>query len=116
MAERLDPLEAQRPPRPPAAPLRYTLLGLAIFLAGSALSFFLFTVILVLAAPSRNTPLGILGVFVLIAGSGLSTSLALVQYQRRVNRWRLSQLGPARGEVFNNGRGGPPGDGQADAD
>jgi hypothetical protein len=109
----LDPLEAMRPPDPPRPPFRFALAGVGVFLLGSLLSYFLFTVILVLAAPSRNTALGILGVFLLVAGSGTSTTLAIVLYQRLSMRWRERQLPAALGGVFSgdwrSGDGDRPG-------
>ncbi|MFA7332216.1 MAG: hypothetical protein WC326_14195 [Candidatus Delongbacteria bacterium] len=100
MSEHLDPLEANLPPAPPRPPLRFALVGLAVFLTGTALSYFLFTVTLVLAAPSRNTALGILGVFLMVAGSGISSTLALVLYHRLGTRWQERQLQASQGGVF----------------
>lgn len=100
MSDELDPLEANLPPAPHRPPLRFALAGVGVFLTGTALSYFLFTVTLVLAAPSRNTALGILGVFLMVAGSGISSTLALVLYHRLSTRWLQRQLHDSQSGVF----------------
>lgn len=103
--DELDPLEANLPPALPPPPFRYTVGGVAIFLAGSLLSFFLFAVLMVLGIDGRSRALLVLAAVVLVLGSGVSTSLAIAWTHRKRVQWQADQLAASRGQVF---RSGPP--------
>jgi len=98
----LDPLETNLPPAPPRPPFRYTLGGVAIFLAGSLLSFFLFAVLMVLGIDGRSRLLIVVAAFVLMLGSGVSASLAIAWTHRRQVQWQADQLAAWRGQVFRD--------------
>jgi hypothetical protein len=98
----LDPLEVNLPPAPPRPPFRYTLGGVGIFLVGSLLSFFLFAVLMVLGIDGRSQVVVVLAAFVLVLGSGVSTSLAIAWTHRKRVQWLADRLAATRGQAFQD--------------
>jgi hypothetical protein len=98
MPERLDPL-AGLAPRPARPPLWCAAAGLLVFLAGALAAYVLFTAVWLLAEPTRNTGLAILGFFLLFAGTGASSGLGLFTYHRLGRRVLERRLRDQQGEV-----------------
>lgn len=97
----LDPLEATRPPRAPRPPLWCALAGLAAFAGGAFLAYLLFTVLMLLAEPTRNSLLAMLAFFLLFAGTGISSGLGIFLYHKLGRGVEEARLRIQHGQVFN---------------
>lgn len=100
MRDRLDPLEANAPPRRPRPSLWCALAGLVVFGTGSVLAYVLFTLLWLLAEPTHNSLVAILAFFALFAGTGISSGLGLFVYHRLGRKAEVRRLTRDLGGVF----------------